>query len=135
MSLRLPHLALKLLLITMLLGQILTPVQAFVSIVKAPMSVSMGHTASDALSHDVATPSDHSQMSTMMMTGKHNADCRTYCASGSQADCASHCTSSMGLPVLALHINHHHSRDAIATASWSLITFTGSLQTPPPDLA
>ncbi|QYJ75223.1 hypothetical protein [Shewanella sp. FJAT-52076] len=129
MSLRLPQLALKLLLITMLLGQMLTPVQALVSIVNAP--VTMGE-----VSHEGTTLMPKvSHMSTMMVTGEHDTDCQTHCASHSESDCARHCASAMALPTLPLNSTHHHPQDAFATASWSLIAFIGSLQTPPPNLA
>lgn len=136
MSLRLPQLALKLLLITMLLGQILTPVQALVSVVNAPMSMEM---TMGELSHEVSDAATLmpkvSHMSTMMVTGEHDPDCQTHCASHSGSDCARHCASAMALPILPLHSTHHTPQDAVATASWSLIAFIGSLQTPPPDLA
>ncbi|AZQ12473.1 hypothetical protein [Shewanella khirikhana] len=132
MSLRLPQLALKLLLITMLLGQILTPVQALVSVVNAPMTMGeVSHEVSDA----TTLMPKVSHMSTMMVTGEHDTDCQTHCASHSESDCARHCASAMALPILPLHSTHHHPQDAVATASWSLIAFIGSLQTPPPDLA
>ncbi|WP_372870100.1 hypothetical protein [Shewanella sp.] len=132
MSLRLPQLALKLLLITMLLGQMLIPVQALVSVVNTPMTmeeIPMGDMA------NMAQTSNVSHMSTMMVTGEHDTDCQTHCASHSESDCARHCASAMALPILPLHSTHHHPQDAVATASWSLIAFIGSLQTPPPDLA
>lgn len=121
MSLRLPQLALKLLLIITLLGQVLAPVQAVVSVANAPADMSM--------------PAQTSHMDSMMMTGEHDQNCQDHCASHSEADCARHCASVMAMPIAPLQAPHNPSQNAVATASWSLIAYIGSLQTPPPDLA